>query len=161
MNKTFLLLGSNQGERAINLAEAKSKISRELGIIITASSIYKTAAWGLENQPEFYNEVIIVKTENDAFETLSLLLNIEQKMGRVRSEKWGPRIIDIDILFFNDSVINSPTLKIPHPEIQNRMFTLKPLVEVAQNFIHPVLHKSLQQLMEECLDPLPVNKIAL
>jgi 2-amino-4-hydroxy-6-hydroxymethyldihydropteridine diphosphokinase len=161
MNQTFLLLGTNQGNRALNLAEAKSKISRELGTIITTSSIYKTAAWGLENQPEFYNEVIIVETGKDAFETLSLVLNIEHQLGRVRSEKWGPRIIDIDILFFNDSIIDSPTLKIPHPEIQHRMFTLKPLVEVAQNFIHPTLHKSLQQVMEECLDTLPVNKIEL
>jgi 2-amino-4-hydroxy-6-hydroxymethyldihydropteridine diphosphokinase len=161
MNKTYLLLGTNQGERALNLAEAKSKISRELGPIITSSAIYKTAAWGLENQPDFYNEVIVINTEFDAFKILSILLDIEQQLGRVRAEKWGPRIIDIDILFFNDAIINSPTLKIPHPEIQNRMFTLKPLVDVAETFTHPVLNKSMLQLMNECSDSLPVEKLEL
>jgi 2-amino-4-hydroxy-6-hydroxymethyldihydropteridine diphosphokinase len=161
MNKTFLLLGSNQGDRAINLTEAKAKISRELGPIITTSSIYKTAAWGLENQPDFYNQVIIVTTEHSPLKTLSILQHIEMQLGRIRLEKWGPRIIDIDILFFNDAILDLPTLKIPHPEIQNRMFTLKPLVEVAENFIHPVLNKSLIQLMHACADRLPVDKIDL
>jgi 2-amino-4-hydroxy-6-hydroxymethyldihydropteridine diphosphokinase len=161
MNKTFLLLGSNQGERAINLAEAKSKISRELGPIITASSIYKTGAWGMVNQPDFYNQVIIVTTKFDPLNTLHILQDIEKQLGRIRSEKWGPRIIDIDILFFNDGILDLPTLKIPHPEIPNRMFTLKPLVEVAANFIHPVLNKSLLQMLDACTDQLPVEKIEL
>jgi 2-amino-4-hydroxy-6-hydroxymethyldihydropteridine diphosphokinase len=159
MNKTFLLLGTNQGERVLNLEEAKTKISRELGPIITASSIYKTAAWGLVNQPDFYNQVIVVNTVCDPVKTLSILQGIEKQLGRVRVEKWGPRIIDIDILFFNDAILDSPTLKIPHPEIQNRMFTLKPLVEVAENLIHPVFNKSLRQLLEDCIDQLAVEKI--
>jgi 2-amino-4-hydroxy-6-hydroxymethyldihydropteridine diphosphokinase len=159
MNTTFLLLGTNQGEQAINLIEAKAKISRELGLIITASSIYKTAAWGMKNQPDFYNQVIIVKTEYDPVQTLTILQNIENQLGRIRNEKWGPRIIDIDILFFNDLVMDSPTLKLPHPEMQNRMFTLTPLAEVAENFIHPVYLKSIKLLMQECTDQLMVEKI--
>lgn len=161
MNKTFLLLGTNQGERAINLAEAKTKISRELGPIITSSSIYKTAAWGIENQPDFYNQVIIVATEYNPLQILTILQHIEKQLGRIRVEKWGPRIIDIDILFFNDAILDLPSLKIPHPEIHNRMFTLKPLVEIAGDFIHPILHESLDQLMHACADQLPVEKIEL
>lgn len=161
MNKTFLLLGTNQGERVANLTEAKALISRELGPIITASSIYKTAAWGNENQPEFLNQVLVVNTANNPHETLTILHGIESKLGRVRIEKWGARVIDIDILFFNNETLNSTALTIPHPEIQNRMFTLKPLVEVAENFIHPVLNKSMVQLMQSCKDPLPVERLEL
>ena len=161
MNKTFLLLGTNQGDRAINLTDANIKISRELGPIITTSSIYKTAAWGIQNQPDFYNQVIVVNTNYDVLTMLPILQQIETEMGRIRVEKWGPRIIDIDILFYNDSIIDLPNLKVPHPEIQNRMFTLKPLAEVAENFIHPVLNQSLLELMRNCTDPLPVEKITL
>lgn len=159
MNRTYLLLGGNLEDRMQSLKSASAYISERLGKIILVSSFYETAAWGKTDQPAFLNQVILVETTQNAASTLEIILNIEQEMGRFRKEKYGPRIIDIDILFFNDEIILSPKLVIPHPEIQNRRFALEPIAEIAGNFIHPLLKKSMEQLLEECKDPLPVKKL--
>ncbi|HEX8061510.1 MAG TPA: 2-amino-4-hydroxy-6-hydroxymethyldihydropteridine diphosphokinase [Cyclobacteriaceae bacterium] len=150
----FLLLGSNMGDRLANLEEAKT----QLGGVVRSSSVYVTAAWGNTAQPEFYNQVVEVHSKFSPGELLKRNQQIEIAMGRKRDVKWGPRIIDIDILFYNDDIINTQTLTIPHPEIRNRRFTLVPLLELT-NKVHPVLGKTISELLGECNDPLPVTRL--
>jgi 2-amino-4-hydroxy-6-hydroxymethyldihydropteridine diphosphokinase len=157
MNISYLLIGGNQGDRRTRLAMARDLITEEGGRILLASALYETAAWGMTDQPDFLNQALKVATEKDAPAWLLTLLGIEEKLGRRRQEKYGPRIIDIDILFFNNSIIREPGLTVPHPEIQNRRFALTPLEEIAPLLIHPVLQKSIRQLLAECTDPLAVK----
>ena len=158
MNKTYLLIGSNIGNRETMLAEAKKFIQKEVGKIIRQSSIYETAAWGNEKQDDFLNQVIIVETKLDSHLTLETILKIENNLGRKRSVKNAPRTIDIDILFFNKTILNEKHLKIPHPEIQNRRFVLVPLNELSPLLLHPVLKCTVHQLLQKCKDQLNVNK---
>lgn len=157
----FLLLGTNMGDRLKNLQVAKHRVSKEAGSVLRESSIYKTAPWGDTQQPDFYNQVIELETQLPPEALLEKILEIEKQMGRTRAEKWGPRLIDIDILFYNDQVVASSSLIIPHSSLHLRRFTLVPLAEVAGEFRHPILEKSLTQLLEECPDELPVEKIEL
>ena len=158
MNSTYLLLGSNMGNSQEQLQRAVQFISKEIGRVTRESSLYKTAAWGNTNQPDFLNQVIIVNTGLDALKTLEQILAIEIKMGRIRTIKNAPRIIDIDILFFNNEIITEQQLKVPHPEIPNRRFVLTPLDELSPGMVHPFLNKTIHQLLEECSDPLDVKK---
>lgn len=116
------------------------------------SPFFKTKAWGKTDQPDFLNAVVKIETESAAPELLHFILNTEQEMGRMRLEKWGPRTIDIDILFFGNSVLERDNLIIPHPHLQDRKFVLVPLAALAPDFVHPVLEKTVQQLLEECPD---------
>ena len=159
MNISYLLIGGNQGDRFARLAEARDLITSAGGRIRLASSLYETAAWGITDQPDFLNQALEVTTTRDAPAWLLTLLGIEEKMGRRREEKYGPRIIDIDILFFNNSIIREPGLTIPHPEIRNRRFALAPLAEIAPFLIHPVLGKTIRELLAECTDPLAVKQL--
>jgi 2-amino-4-hydroxy-6-hydroxymethyldihydropteridine diphosphokinase len=161
MNISYLLIGGNQGDRPALLAEARGHIKAAGGDIRLASALYETAAWGKTDQPDFLNQALEVAASRDAPAWLLTLLNIEQQMGRRREEKYGPRIIDIDILFFNNSIIREPGLIIPHPEVQNRRFALTPLEEIAPFLIHPVLQKTIRQLLAECSDPLAVKKFVV
>lgn len=158
MNRTYLLLGSNMGNSRELIAEAIEQIEINTGKLIQESCLYSTAAWGNTDQPDFLNQVILIETKQLAEETLQSVLSIEKKMGRVRTVKNAPRIIDIDILFFNKMIIHLPELIVPHPEIQNRRFALIPLNEIASTFIHPVLKKSIHELLMQCKDPLTVKK---
>jgi 2-amino-4-hydroxy-6-hydroxymethyldihydropteridine diphosphokinase len=158
MNKVFLLLGSNVGNRERALSDATGLL-QESGSLISFSSVYQTAAWGKSDQPDFLNQVIILETALSAENLLKKVLEIEIKLGRVRSNKWAERTIDIDILYFNREIIISEHLKIPHPEIQFRRFTLIPLTEVAPDFKHPVLNITSAQMLESCKDRLEVRKV--
>lgn len=158
MNKTYLLLGSNMGNSQQQLSIAIKNITRQIGIVTRKSKLYTTAAWGNTNQPDFLNQVIIVETKQTALQTIKIILGIEKKMGRVRTKKNAPRIIDIDILFFNKEIIDENILTVPHPEIQNRRFVLIPLNELSPNFKHPVLHKTIHQILNSCSDTLDVKK---
>lgn len=158
MNKTYLLLGSNMGNSRQQLSKAKSFIKKEIGKILRQSDLYTTAAWGNTNQPDFLNQVITVETTLDALQTMQTILIIEKKMGRIRAEKNAPRIIDIDILFFNKEIIDQEGLSIPHPQIQNRRFVLVPLNQLSPNFKHPVFKKTVHQLFIHCPDKLNVKK---
>lgn len=158
MNRTYLLLGSNMGNSQELLSDAIHQIEMNTGKLIRASGLYATAAWGNTDQPDFLNQVIVIETNLSAKETLQSVLSIEKKMGRVRTVKNAPRIIDIDILFFNKEIIHHPDLIVPHPEIQNRRFVLIPLNEIAPQFIHPVLNQNVHQLLTLCKDPLNVKK---
>lgn len=158
MNTAYLLTGGNLGEREQNLAKARELITRDCGTIITPSSLYETAAWGNTDQPSFLNQALELQTSLTALQLIRKILKIEKQMGRVRKEKYGPRIIDIDILLFNNEKHNYPFLKIPHPEMQNRRFALLPLAEIAPGIIHPVLNKTVTGLLDACSDELPVKK---
>jgi 2-amino-4-hydroxy-6-hydroxymethyldihydropteridine diphosphokinase len=158
MNKAYLLTGSNLGDREQYLATARSLINEQCGTIVMASSLYETAAWGKTDQPSFLNQALELETSLNARQLIRLILKIEKIMGRIRDEKYGPRLIDIDILLFNNEKHNYQFLKIPHPEMQNRRFALLPLAEIAAGIIHPVLNKTINELLKECKDELPVKK---
>jgi 2-amino-4-hydroxy-6-hydroxymethyldihydropteridine diphosphokinase len=159
MNNTYLLLGSNMGNCIELLSTAIEQIEKKIGALLLTSNLYATAAWGNTSQPDFLNQVIEVATQLDATETLKEILSIEKNMGRIRTIKNAPRIIDIDILFFNNQIINRSDLIIPHSEIQNRRFVLIPINEIAPQMIHPVLNKTIEQLLLQCPDQLAVKKI--
>lgn len=160
MNTAYILLGGNKGERLTNIEKAISFIEKLVGPISNKSKIYVTAAWGNENQPDFYNQVVCVSTKLSPINLLNCLLSIENQLGRIRgAEKWQARTIDIDILFFNDKIINLPELVVPHPYLHERKFTLVPFLEIAPNFIHPVFNKSIAELTKECSDLLDVNPL--
>lgn len=158
-NKVYLLLGSNMGNSRQQIAKAIKLIEKNIGIAKRYSSIYQTAAWGNTHQPDFFNQVIVIETNKQAEETMQLILTIEEKMGRVRTTKNAPRIIDIDILFFNKEIINHSTIIIPHPQIQNRRFVLIPLHELSPTFKHPIIKKTIHQLLRVCPDKLAVKKL--
>lgn len=158
MNNTYLLLGSNIGNSQQQLSAAIKQIDKKIGNVIRRSKLYVTAAWGNTNQPDFLNQVVQVQTNLSAKEALESILQIEEKMGRVRTVKNAPRIIDIDILFFNREIIREKELTVPHPEIQNRRFVLIPLNELSPALKHPVLNKNIHQLLLTCKDTLNVKK---
>jgi len=152
--KYILLLGGNIGERVQYINDSKTLISDRCGSIEVCSSLYETQAWGVEDQQDFLNQVIVVSSDLNPFIFLKKILNIELELGRVRFQKWAERVIDIDILFIDDNIIDSHSLKVPHPFIQERNFTLTPLVEIIPQYIHPVLGKPLIELLESCQDQL-------
>ncbi len=154
----FLLLGSNQGNRLDQLVNAAVKVECLIGSISAYSSVYQTEPWGNSDQPFFLNQALKVQSQLTPMEVLSLIQSIELEMGRTRLTKWGARTIDIDILYWGDHVINLPMLKIPHPEIQHRKFTLMTLDEIAPDFIHPILQLTNQQLLLACKDDLSVTR---
>ena len=156
-NTVYLLLGSNLGDRVQVLQSAAEMIQNEIGNIIQASSIYETAPWGVLDQPSFLNQVLAVSTALEPEEILRLVLGMEHELGRVRYERWGARVIDIDILFFQDLIADTARLTIPHPRLHERRFTLVPLTEIAPEFIHPVLQTTVAMLLETCKDHSNVN----
>jgi len=158
MNSVYLLIGGNMGDRFNYLRQAKDAIGKNAGKILETSAIYETEAWGLTNQDKFLNQALKIDTQLNPKDLLHCLLQIEESLGRKREVKYGPRIIDIDILFYGNEIVSTPHLKIPHPEIQNRRFALQCLQDIAPTFCHPVLHKTIRQLLADCADPLVVNK---
>ena len=158
MNKAYLLTGGNIGDRSAFLLQARELLALHCGEISAESSFYETAAWGNTDQPAFLNQALELKTKLNARQLIRKILKIEKLMGRVRKEKYGPRNIDIDILLYNDEIHDIPFLKVPHPEMQNRRFVLLPLAEIAPGIIHPVLKKSITELLDDCTDGLGVKK---
>ncbi|WDF67730.1 2-amino-4-hydroxy-6-hydroxymethyldihydropteridine diphosphokinase [Sphingobacterium oryzagri] len=158
MNKVFLLLGANLGDPALQISKAIAALENQVGSIVLSSSLYESAAWGQTDQPAFLNQVVILKTALSALGVLEAIQKIEQDLGRVRTLKWGARIIDIDILYFNDETIDLAQLSVPHPYIPERKFTLLPLVEIAASHKHPVLALDQLELLTACTDTLSVIK---
>ena len=159
MNTAYILTGGNLGNRLLNMEQAKNYLRKDVGKIIKSSVMYETAAWGNDDQPDFYNQVHVIKTNLSAQQVIQSVLLIEEKMGRVRTFKNAARIIDIDILFFNNDIITATNLVIPHPEIANRRFVLEPLNELSPQFMHPVLHKTIKELLSTCKDMLKVTPV--
>lgn len=155
--KVILLAGGNHAQTFDLLNKAIDMINDEVGTIVTTSSYYKTAAWGPIPQPDFINIAIIIRSFLPPLVLLNKVLSIEARLGRKRLVKYGPRTIDIDVLFYGNTVIKSESLIIPHPEIANRRFVLLPCCELIPNFIHPMLHSSIKQLLVKCQDKLEVK----
>lgn len=147
--EVYLGLGTNLGDRKQNLNECIGLINNKIGSVLDKSLVYETPAWGITDQPSFLNQVIKLKTKYFPFQLMQKLLLIENEMGRIREVKWGQRKIDVDILFFEDLILHSNNLTIPHPFLQNRKFVLKPLNDVIKNnFNHPILKQTIIQLLK-------------
>ena len=153
----YIQTGSNQGDRLAHLNMARSYIEDVAGTVIQASRIFKTAAWGVEEQPDFLNQVLEVRTELEPETLLDTVLNIELEMGRVRIQKWGQRLIDIDLLYYDKLIIKSEKLTLPHPYLQERNFVLYPLNDIAPQLVHPILKKTTRELMKASQDTLPAT----
>lgn len=158
-NEAYLLIGGNKGNREQWLLKAIKKLQERCGIIKKTSSVYETAAWGKEDQEPFLNQALWLQTPLSAQNLLTNILTIEKELGRTRNLKYGPRTIDIDILLYNEEMIKLENLTIPHPQMQNRKFALLPLREIAGEKMHPILKKSIAELLKECKDSLDVKKI--
>ena len=157
----YLLLGSNLGDRRDVLNRAIERIGTEIGEVTARSAFYETAAWGKEDQPSFMNIAVEMETVHNAPEVLERALKIEEELGRVRKDKWGARVIDIDIILFGNEVINDGTrLQVPHPRMQDRRFVLVPLAEIAGSVYHPVLQQNIMSILSSLKDDLAVSKIA-
>lgn len=143
----YIALGSNLGDRRAQISMAIKELT-DVGVaVISVSSFLETEPYGIIDQPKFINAVMAVRTDLEVHVLLKLLLEIEQKMGRVRVRHWGERSIDLDILFYDNLIIKDAQLTLPHPDMQNRDFVLLPLVEIAPNFIHPVLGVTMRELL--------------
>ena len=146
----FIGLGSNLGNRKENINKAIELLKNTKGIkIIKTSSIIETEPYGKTDQPNFLNCVIEINTEINPEHLLEICNKIENELGRIRKEKWGPRTIDLDILFIDDFVIRTPDLVVPHPEVHLRNFVLTSLMEIAPDFIHPVFNKTIKEIYQK------------
>jgi 2-amino-4-hydroxy-6-hydroxymethyldihydropteridine diphosphokinase len=162
MNKAYLSLGSNRGDRQSNLSKAIELLNNKAGKVVSKSLLYETQPWKMDDETMFINQVILLETALDANTLMDLLLEIETSMGRVRTAaKYEPRIIDIDILFFNNDLISSEKLTVPHPFIQERRFVLVPMAEIAPEYVHPVLNTKIYQLLTVCKDNSRVVQLVL
>jgi 2-amino-4-hydroxy-6-hydroxymethyldihydropteridine diphosphokinase len=159
MIDVYLLLGSNLGDRHLFLNKAIKCIEDDIAPVIKTSSVYETQSWGKTDAPDYLNQVLLLQTDMPPQAVLKKVLDIENILGRHREEKWGPRTIDIDILFYGHEVINGPGLNIPHPQMHSRRFTLEPLAEIAPNLLHPVFNKNILALKNQLKDSLIVKKL--
>ena len=150
--KIYLLLGANLNDRVQTLRRAAELIAERIGSVVRQSGLYETAPWGVADQPAYLNQVLAVETMLLPEAVLVQTQRIEAELGRVRLERWGARVIDVDVLYYDDLVTESETLTIPHPYLHQRRFTLVPLAEIAPEFVHPILRKTTVELLAECED---------
>ncbi len=160
MIKLYILLGGNLGDKKRIFSDVSTLLNDRLGKITSQSAIYETEPWGFESPDLFWNQVLELSTNLSPEEVLAQTQRIETELGRIRKEnQYSSRLIDIDILFYGNQIINQENLTIPHPRIQERKFALIPLCEIAPELIHPVFQKSIRQLLVESTDPLKVEKV--
>lgn len=157
MNNTFLLIGGNLGDRLGFLQKACAEITLHIGTILKTSSVYETAPWGNHDQAHFLNQVLLIETALEPIALLNTILSIEKSMGRIRNTPFQARTIDIDILYFNDLLLQLDGLTIPHPRIFRRKFVLIPMHEIAPNHFDPFHQKTIHQMLKICTDDLIVN----
>jgi 2-amino-4-hydroxy-6-hydroxymethyldihydropteridine diphosphokinase len=148
----YLLLGSNLGDRKRILSAASVQLEEAVGPLLSSSALYEPSPWGLTNQPAFLNQVLCLETQLSPEEVLQQTQRVENQLGRERKEKWGARLIDIDILYYGQQIIRTDRLTVPHPFLHERRFTLVPLAQIAPDFVHPVLGLSNLILLEQCED---------
>ncbi len=161
MTTAYLLLGSNLGDRVAQLAQARAAIDRLAGRVLQTSALYETDPWGLADQPVFLNQALAIATDLPPQALLETVLAIEQTLGRIREVRWAARTIDIDLIFFGNEVMATPTLTIPHPEMAHRHFVLAPLAEIAAHVCHPVSGKTVAELLTICPDTLHAKPVKL
>lgn len=160
MARLFLLLGGNLGNKERTFTSARTRLEEELGKITQMSSVYETEPWGFQSDYLFWNQIILIETGWSPCEVLKKTKIIEQELGRVRkAERYSSRLIDIDLLFYDDMVFHEPQLELPHPRIIDRRFVLEPLAEIAPNMLHPVFRQTIMELLENCSDILNVKKL--
>lgn len=159
MHAAYLLTGSNLGNRKALLQNAIRELSINVGEVVQTSSIFETEAWGQEGLPAHLNQALLINTALEPLALLEMIHEIEERLGRVRKEKWGVRVIDIDIIYFDHQIIDLPNLQIPHPLVQERNFALAPLSELAPGFIHPVLGKTNRELLQVSNDALEYKRL--
>ncbi len=159
MTPVYLLLGSNETDRFGNLEKACELIELRCGKVVKQSALYETEAWGLKEQNAFINQAVQIETSLAPKELLFHLKAIEKEIGRVETVKWGPRVIDIDILFYGNEIVDTEELKVPHPFLHERRFTLAPLNEIAAEFVHPLLQRTVSELLNDCPDTSVVKKL--
>lgn len=145
LHSVYLGLGANLGDRLATLRAARDRLAPAV-TVVRCSSLYETPPWGVTDQPSFFNAVCHGQTALTAFELLAFLKNLEADLGRTATRRWGPRLIDLDILFFDDLVLDTPTLTIPHLHLHERAFVLIPLSEIAPDLQHPRLGTSIATL---------------
>ena len=153
----YLLLGSNKGDRLKFLLLARYFIQQKAGEVVQNSAVYETAPWGKTNQAKYLNQALIIKTDKTPFQLLKSLQHIEKNLGRTNKHNNAARTIDIDILFYENAVIQAKNLIIPHPRLHLRNFTLQPLLELNKSYTHPVFQKSIEELAKDCDDTLKVS----
>jgi len=161
MNIVFLQLGSNLGERELLLQDAIAAVEDRVGKVVEKSKVYESTPWRVEGQDNYLNQIIKVKTEMLADVVLSTILDVEKDLGRIRIEKWGERLIDIDIIFYNDAIIETAQLCVPHKHMHERMFVLTPLHNIAPDMMHPKYNKTVEELLQICTDTELVKEYAL
>ena len=161
MNQVFLQLGSNLGDREQLLFDATTIITDKIGAVVSKSKVYESTPWRVEGQENYLNQIVKIETEFTPKETLQYALDIEEELGRVRVEKWGERLIDIDIIFFNNEIIETSDLCIPHKHMHERNFVLEPLNEIAPEYIHPKYKKTIAELLEQSKDAEKVEEYAV
>lgn len=153
------MLGGNIGDTRQVFRDAMEAIQSWIGHIDSISSLYRSAPWGFEEQEPFLNQALLVKTELSPAESISVIAVIEKSLGKEPLYPNGPRKIDIDIMFYNNLIINTESLIIPHPRLHLRRFNLLPLAEILPDFVHPILHQTIKSLLKDCEDPLEVHII--
>jgi len=160
MTRLYILLGGNLGDKPRIFSETRERLNKLLGEITSRSAVYETEPWGFESSDLFWNQVLEISTSLSPEEVLSLTQQTEIELGRIRKpDQYSSRVMDIDILFYGDKVINQKNLIIPHPRIHERKFALIPICEIAPDLVHPIFQKSINRLLEECTDSLKVSPI--
>lgn len=159
MVRVYFLMGGNLGDREQILTDAIAKMSSTIGEFVCVSSIYETEPWGFKHELNFLNQVLVLNTKLSAIKILDITQQIEKDLGRLRTKnQYSERTIDIDILFYGDQIISTNRLEVPHSRIQERLFALIPMLDVAPNLIHPVKMKSIKELLASCPDKMEVKK---
>jgi 2-amino-4-hydroxy-6-hydroxymethyldihydropteridine diphosphokinase len=158
--QVYLCIGGNLGEREENLEETRMFVTFNMGDILAQSSVYESPAWQMENEPAFLNQVLLIETELSPKDLLAEIRELEEYYGRERStEAYLSREMDVDVLFYGDFVSDDPKFVVPHPRMQDRKFVLVPLREIAPEFMHPVLNKSVTQMLADCTDTAEVKEV--
>lgn len=160
-NEVVILLGANLGDKKAMFSQVKTYITEHIGDCQKESAIYASKAWGFVSDSEFYNQVIVIETDFSAQDVLLRCQAIEKRCGRIREKdnEYEDRAIDIDLLYFNNDIVDTDNLVIPHPLLQERRFTLEPLCEILPDYVHPIYIKTNAQLLKECVDKGIVTRV--